>query len=84
MLADVMTKDKNSKKDQGEELVKLLKENKFEFARNQDNMVIYRRDEIMLLNPKEKIKVIKGDWLDENLVETVFHQILEKLKEASE
>ena len=64
MIADVMTKDKNHKKDQGAEMAKLISENIFAYGNNEDNLIIWEKDEIVLKNPKQKTKPLKLDDLD--------------------
>ena len=63
MIADVLTKDKNTTKDQDDKLDELIQENKFRRSKMKQNLVTYEREEILLKNPKEKTRKIDDIWM---------------------
>ena len=56
MAADVMTKFEKLGNGPSEELQAIMRNNIFRHAKNEDNLVKWKDDEIVLLNPKKKEK----------------------------
>ena len=54
MLADVLTKEKSHESDTGQEMNEIMEKNLFKYGKTEDNLVLWKKGEIMLLNPKEK------------------------------
>ena len=74
MIADILTKE--HKDSLNKDVLEIVTENRFKQAKNEDNLVIFDQDEIVLKNRKEKEKKSKNE-----IAESMMVKILKELEE---
>ena len=83
MIADVLTKDKNTTKNQDDKLDELIQKNEFKRSEKKHNLVKFEREEILFKNQREKTRKIDDAWMKRNSddAETFFMKLKDWLSD---